>query len=163
MKRPLQVKYLLLPLGPLFLALVMLLAPRFQKNADAEGLSEEQAKMELALMYVQGGQQPMKGILMLRDLKEKYPQNAEIVWHLGQFAYTTRQYEKAEGYLQEFIEMAHDTDVVRKGAGLIILSDAIAAQGDHTRAIDLLVEARKSVKDTVLVNAIQERLSNYLK
>lgn len=164
MKRPLQVKYFVLPLGSLFLALLLFFSAKTPENKYVETeLSEEQANIELALTYIGGGKTPMKGILMLRSLKDKYPKSPEVFWYLGQFSMETRQYDKAEEYLQRFIEIAANEDSIRQNAGKILLSDAYAAQGKHEQAIDLLIEVKKYTRDSVVVRAANERISNYLK
>lgn len=162
-KRSLTGVYFLLPLGSLFLIAMLFFASKTSGNESFNASNEQEASLELALLYVQNSKTPMKGILMLRDLREKYPENPDVIWHLGQFAMQTGQYEKAETYFEDFVSMAPPEDSVRRNAGMILLSDAYAAQGDHTKAIDLLIAARKVLRDTVLQNAIQERLSNYLK
>jgi Tfp pilus assembly protein PilF len=162
--RPLQVKYFILPLGSLFLALMLYFTSQSTGVQHSENdFTEEQAKIELALAYIGGGKTPMKGILMLRSLKETYPENKEVYWYLGQFSMESGQFQKAEEYLTDFINMLPAEDTLRTNAGKILLSDAIAAQGRHEQAVDLLIEVRKSTKDSVLMNAAQERLMNYLK
>ena len=54
-------------------------------------------RINLALVYVESptAQQPMQGILMLRDLSEKYPENASVQFQLGRLALMTNQLEKA--------------------------------------------------------------------
>ena len=164
MKRPLQVKYFALPLGSLFLALLLFFSAKTPENKNiGTELTEEQANIELALAYIGGGKTPMKGILMLRSLKDKYPESPEVFWYLGQFSMETRQYDKAEEYLLRFVSIAEEKDSVRQNAGKILLSDACAAQGKHEQAIDLLIEVKKNTSDSVFVRAVIERISNYLK
>lgn len=159
---PLQVKYFLLPLAALLLVSAVLLAPRKPEVLrDTGKITEEQASIELALLYVNSNN-PMKGILMLKGLREKFPENLDVVWHLGNFTLKTGQHDKAEAYFNDFIEMAKE-DKVKRSAGMILLSDVYAAQGKHPEAVDLLMEAGKMVNDTAMKNAVIHRLNEYLK
>lgn len=56
-----------------------------------------QHRINLALVYVENPPQnnPMKGILMLVDLNEKHPGNAQVLTQLGRLALKTGQYDKA--------------------------------------------------------------------
>lgn len=160
-------RHYFVPLGALLGALLLFLAPRTSGNQDDSGdLSPEEAKIRLAMMYVQGSDAPMKGILMLRGLKDEYPRNEEIILNLGQFSMQTQQFSKAAGYFEEFIEMTPPEDTVKRYSVMIALSDAYAGMGEHGRAIDTLISAGdvlKELEDTVLINAVRERLTNYLK
>jgi Tfp pilus assembly protein PilF len=47
----------------------------------------------------------MKGILMLRDLNTKYPQNVSVIVQLARLAISTGQWERAEQRLKEALEL----------------------------------------------------------
>jgi len=51
---------------------------------------------------------PMKGILLLRELERKYPDNARVYTTLAQLAIRTNQWEKAEERLEKAVELAPD-------------------------------------------------------
>lgn len=54
-----------------------------------------EAKIGLGVAYVSGTADPMKGILMLRDVVKEDPQNVKANLNLGLFSMKTGQYEKA--------------------------------------------------------------------
>lgn len=51
---------------------------------------------------------PMKGILMLRELEQQYPENARVYTTLAQLAIKTNQWEKAAERLEKAVELAPD-------------------------------------------------------
>ena len=51
-----------------------------------------------ALSNIQNGESPeaqMKGVLQMRALADKYPENADLQWNMGLFSMQSGQYEKA--------------------------------------------------------------------
>lgn len=63
-------------------------------------------QINLALIYVEApDKNPMQGILMLRDLNEKYPDNVQVLNQLGRLAIQTNQTAKALERLTRSIEI----------------------------------------------------------
>ncbi len=54
-------------------------------------------KVQEAMVFVDRPEEgnPMKGILMLRELNQKYPKNAEVIVQLGRLSIKTGQWQKA--------------------------------------------------------------------
>ncbi len=69
--------------------------------------AEVNHKINLALTYVSLPleQEPMKGILMLRRLNEKYPENTAVLNQLGRLALMTGQGEKAVERFNQVLEL----------------------------------------------------------
>jgi len=65
-------------------------------------------RINLALAYTDypPRDNPMKGILMLRELEEKYPGNARVYITLGQLAIKTNQLDRAVVRLEKAVELA---------------------------------------------------------
>lgn len=63
-----------------------------QVDENNPKLADAQAK--IALTFV-NSEAPMKGILKLRELAEKYPKNEFIAYQLGMLSFQSGQYEKA--------------------------------------------------------------------
>jgi tetratricopeptide (TPR) repeat protein len=84
-------------------------------------------RINLAICYVDNPLQdnPMQGILMLRDLSEKYPENVSVLNQLARLALQTNQIEKA---IQR-------------------LESAIAIEPENKNTICLLATAYKSAGD----------------
>ena len=51
------------------------------------------------------GQDPMRGIMMLREILEEDPDNVEAHWHLGLFSVQSGQYDKALERFKKVIEL----------------------------------------------------------
>jgi tetratricopeptide (TPR) repeat protein len=64
-------------------------------------------RVNLALSYVEMPPEdnPMKGILMLRELQEKHPENATILFNLGRLAIQTGQFDRAIERLEEALKI----------------------------------------------------------
>ncbi|MBR9919771.1 MAG: tetratricopeptide repeat protein [Bacteroidetes bacterium] len=69
--------------------------------------SEPGPRINLALVYTDAPppDQPMKGILMLRDLNEQFPENTGVLVNLGRLGIQTGQYERAIERLSKAYEL----------------------------------------------------------
>lgn len=68
-------------------------------------------KINLALMYVDGTPQPMKGIGMLTEIAEQEPDNILVFKTLGRLSLRTGQFEKAAARLENAVRInKKDTD-----------------------------------------------------
>ena len=84
-------------------------------------------KVNLAVALVESppGDNPMAGILMLRELEAENPDNPGILYNLGRFAVKTGQYDKAIERLEKALSLDSGSDVIAcmlsqayRGAGL---------------------------------------------
>jgi len=83
-------------LGALAVVVLLVVLPRTPSGKSAAAVkapSPAEVKMAEAIALVQG-QDPMRGIMMLRELVEQDSDNAEAHWHLGRFSIQSGQYEK---------------------------------------------------------------------
>jgi len=80
------------------------------ENAISLNPKEVQHKVNLALRYVERppNGQPMKGILDLRDLSEKYPDNIMVLNNLGQLSIRTGQWDKAQKRFEKVLALDPD-------------------------------------------------------
>ena len=94
----------------LFVLLLVLLIfnPRIPSDKSPEKesaeLSESERIINEALLLVRG-EAPMQGILMLRDLAEKEPNNIDAQWHLGELSVESGQFEKAIMRFSKVVEL----------------------------------------------------------
>ena len=65
------------------------------ENAISLNPDESRHKVNLGLCYVEGGKQPMRGIVMIRDILEKEPENVLVLYTLGRLSVQSGQTEKA--------------------------------------------------------------------
>ena len=65
-------------------------------------------QIQAALSNIQDADNPqsqMKGILQMRSLSEKYPENADLQWNMGLFSIQSGQYEKAVARFEKVINI----------------------------------------------------------
>lgn len=75
-----------------------------QKNVQ-RSITEQ---VQEAISDIQNGESPeaqMKGVLKMRDLAEKYPNNADLQWNMGLFSMQSGQYEKAVSRFEKVLEL----------------------------------------------------------
>ena len=75
------------------------------ENAVQKDSNDVELKIKLAEVYVQGSQEPMKGIGILRDLSEKLPNNIPVLLALGRLSIQSGQYDKAKERLQKVMQL----------------------------------------------------------
>ncbi len=92
-----------------------------------------QHQINLALCFVELPLQdnPMKGVLMLRDLVDKHPQNTAVLNNLARLAIKTGQYEKALERLGKSIKIEPDNPYT-----LSLLIEANVQSGKKEKAIE---------------------------
>ena len=104
-------------------------------NAFERAISIDPEKIEprinLAVCYTDFPlpEEPMKGILMLRELNEKHPKNVQVLNQLGRLALKTNQFERA----LERLEEAYSIDPDNKNT-VCLLADAYKSAGNVAKA-----------------------------
>ena len=98
-------------------------------------------QIQVALSNIQDAENPqsqMKGILQMRSLSEKYPDNADLQWNMGLFSIQSGQYEKAVTRFENVINIdAQRLDAYMQLAmSYIALQDTSAATGVLISLID---------------------------
>jgi tetratricopeptide (TPR) repeat protein len=74
------------------------------ENAISLNPNQPDHSINLALTHIKmPGDNPMKGILMLRELEEKYPDYEPIQFQLVELAIKTGQWERAKGRLEKLL------------------------------------------------------------
>lgn len=88
-------------------------------------------QVNLALTYVDNppADDQMKGILMLRSLQEKYPQNVLVLNTLAGLALRTKQYDRAVQRLEQALSLEPDNQNT-----ICMLSEAYLGIGDQAKA-----------------------------
>ena len=98
-------------------------------------------QIQAALSNIQDADSPqsqMKGILQMRSLSEKYPENADLQWNMGLFSIQSGQYEKAVARFEKVINIdAQRLDAYMQLAmSYLALQDTSAATGVLISLID---------------------------
>ena len=116
-------------------------------------------QIQAALSNIQDADNPqsqMKGILQMRSLSEKYPENADLQWNMGLFSIQSGQYEKAVARFEKVITIdAQRLDAYMQLAmSYLALQDTSAAtnvlsslidksEGDTQRNAEVMLEKLK--------------------
>ena len=98
-------------------------------------------QIQAALSNIQDADNPqsqMKGILQMRSLSEKYPENADLQWNMGLFSIQSGQYEKAVARFEKVITIdAQRLDAYMQLAmSYLALQDTLAATNVLSSLID---------------------------
>ena len=93
-------------------------------------------QIQEALSNIQNADNPqsqMKGILQMRSLSEKHPENADLQWNMGLFSIQSGQYKKAAARFEKVITI----DAQRSDAYIQLAMSYLALQ-DTSAAINVL-------------------------
>ena len=104
-------------------------------------------QIQAALSNIQDADNPqsqMKGILQMRSLSEKYPENADLQWNMGLFSIQSGQYEKAVARFEKVINI----DAQRLDAYMQLAISYIALQDTSAATSVLISLIDKSEGDT---------------
>ncbi len=98
-------------------------------------------QIQAAFSNIQDADNPqsqMKGILQMRSLSEKHPENADLQWNMGLFSVQSGQYEKAVARFEKVINIdAQRLDAYMQLAmSYLALQDTLAATGVLISLID---------------------------
>jgi len=142
----------------ILLFVLLLLVPRTPKIESGDSTLTENAvddEVQDALNMVQG-EQPMQGILKLRDILEKDPANIDAAWNLGRFSIETGQFENAIKRLEHLLE--YDTDQKYPDA-YIYLGHAYEQMGDVDNAKKNYERFLESESEPQLMEEVRKRIA----
>jgi tetratricopeptide (TPR) repeat protein len=110
-------------------------------------------KTDLAVCLVEGSQNPMKGIGLLKEVLEADPENIKAHVNLGYFSIKSGQYEKAIERFEKVINIAPDYP-----EAYIYLGDIYETLGNIEKAIENYSTYRDKVENPML----KREISNYI-
>lgn len=123
-----------------------------EKAYAADSLNPE-IQTDLGIAYTQSGNNPMKGISLLKEVSEKDPENFDAQFNLGVFSMQSGQYGKAAERFRTALQLRADLHGIR-----LYLSDALAGAGQKEEARKELNELKKLTQDTSLIGEANRRL-----
>jgi tetratricopeptide (TPR) repeat protein len=111
------------------------------QNAISLNPEEVSHKVNLALAYTElpPENEPMKGVLMLRELQEQYPQNVSVLNTLARLGIKTGQFDRALQRLEQ--AQAIDPDNTNT---ICLLSQAYAGLGNTEQAAAFAEQCRQA-------------------
>jgi tetratricopeptide (TPR) repeat protein len=133
---------------------LFLIAPRLPKESveNATEIVAVDAEVQEAVDMINGGGPPMQGILKLKEIHEKNPDNIDAAWYLGVFSIQSGQYENAIKRFGQVLE--HDKNGKYNEAH-VYLGQTHATLGDSKRAIASFNEYIELESDTSLTNKVR--------
>lgn len=124
---------------------------RQQLGKIPEGTPESaEAQAKIALTFV-NSEAPMKGILKLKELEEKYPENTFILYQLGLLSIQSGQYEKALPRLKKLVQL--DPTHIN---GLFYLAQAYKQTGNRTEALKMVEKGLELAQEDDTKASFQE-------
>ena len=112
-------------------------------------------RVNLGLCYVNGSPNPMKGILMIREVAEKNPENALASITLGKLSLRTNQLEKALKRFNTVIENDPKNVDAHYWMGQTFLQ-----KGDKSKAVDYLKKCISLTDDKAMQEKVTELLNS---
>lgn len=147
---------LLAVLGAVVVTVLLVLAPR--KPAGNEQMAAAMAdpidiRTAEAVALV-NGEDPMRGIMALREILQDDPDNVEAHWHLGLFSVQSGQYDKALERFKKVIELAGDN----VPDAWFYLGRTYATLDSLPQAIESLKKYRTLAQDTAIIGGVDRYL-----
>lgn len=103
------------------------------------------AKMDLALSYAESSE-PMKGIMMLREVAQKHPENDKAQMNLGLLSIRSGQYDKAVERFNKVLELNPS-----QTEAYYFLGYSLVHKGDSAKALEAFKKYSESGKDAQLL------------
>ena len=113
------------------------------------------ARIGLAAVLVSGTNQPMEGIMMLRELDAENPENTAINLELGKFSVMSGQFDKA---IERFSSVLQKDSLNLQARYMI--AQAYLGQQDTSQAIGQLERIKSLTTDPTLVEQVNAEIKN---
>lgn len=115
----------------------------YQKAIDKNSKNID-AKIQLAACYVEGSQDPMKGITLLREVEKTDSNNVKLQLNFAFFSVKSQQWDKAIKRFNKVLEI--DPLYIE---AYLHLADAYEQQGDKNKTIEMLEKYAKLTDDAM--------------
>jgi len=115
-------------------------------------------RIKLAGAYVENGEQPMRGVMILRDVVQKDSNNIDAQLMLGRFGMISGQIDKAIVRFEKVLYLQPENT-----EALLMMAEAYDRKGNKQKALELLVKCRKTVKEPEAKKEIDQYIQNLKK
>jgi len=119
-----------------------------------DAISDLDAKIDIAISYVKDGNEPMKGIALLKEVIEEDPENIKAHLTLGFFSIQSGQYEKAIERFEKVLSI--DSGYIE---AYLYLADIYENTGKTNKAIKILNKYKTLIKDSVIINEVENHIT----
>ena len=128
----------------------------YLNEALALNPENDTTKLALATGYIEGSDNPMQGIGILRRYRCQRPGNVSANLMLGRFSIQSGQYDKAIMRLETVLKQ----EPTNREA-TYFLAEAYKSKGDKAKAIALFEHCKTLVKDTAFNRTIDEYITSF--
>lgn len=147
---------IILVAGALLLVFGLAMAPRLPKEArEKADLNPTDKKLANAVALVQNGENPMEGIMMIREVLSDDSTNVDAHWHLAQFSLTSRQIENAAFRFEKVIQF---DDNLKYPEAYFWLAQTRLSLDQPEMAVPLLEKYLTLESDTIITNGVVRML-----
>ena len=119
-------------------------AMRCYKTAIDKDAKNAEAKIQLAACYVEGTQDPMKGITLLREVEKTDSNNVKLQMSFAFFSVKSQQWDKAIKRFQKVLQI--DPLFIE---AYLHLADAYEQKGDKSKTIEMLEKYASITEDAM--------------
>jgi lipopolysaccharide biosynthesis regulator YciM len=125
------------------------------KRAIEINPDNDTAKIGLAECYIGTGQ-TMQGVLLLRDITQKQPENIPANLILGQQGIISGQFDKAIGRFETVLKADPKNIEARLG-----LAESYKGKGDKGKAIEVLEKAKKDMNNPEFSKDVDQYINSF--
>ncbi len=141
--------------GALVVIVLLIMAPRVPAEKRELAAMADPLKIRTAeAVALVNGEDPMRGIMALREILKDDPNNVEAHWHLGLFSVQSGQYDKALERFKNVIELAGDSIP----DAWFYLGRTYATLDSIPQAIEHLTKYRTLTQDTAIIKGVDRFL-----
>ena len=112
-------------------------------------------KIQLAIEKVKG-QNPMEGIMMLKEIVDQDPENVEALFYLGMFSMESDQFEKAVVRFQSILSIDSSFIIAHRylGESLLAIGDTIGALNELEKYVVIERDGKNKQEINMLINKL---------
>ena len=112
-------------------------------------------KIQLAIEKVKG-QNPMEGIMMLKEIVDQDPENVEALFYLGMFSMESDQFEKAVVRFQSILSIDSSFIIAHRylGESLLAIGDTIGALNELEKYVVVERDGKNRQEINILINKL---------
>lgn len=133
---------------------LLMMVPRKAPVAVEEAAMDPMEIRLAEAVALVNGSEPMRGIMMLREILAEDPGNAEAHWHLGLFSVQSGQFDKAAERFRKVIEL----DEAGHPEAWFYLGRTQATLDSVPQAIESLRKYRTLTQDTAILSGVDRLL-----
>ncbi|MFN8287201.1 MAG: tetratricopeptide repeat protein [Chitinophagales bacterium] len=129
----------------------------YEKAVELDS-NQVENKLRLAGAYIEGSQNPMQGVAILRNIVAKDSNNVDAQLMLARFGIVSGQYDKAIARLEKVLYLQPQNT-----EALLLMAQAYEDTGLKPKAIEMLERCKKTIKDADVLREIDKKIEDLKK